>query len=340
MSKRSRITYAVRQYSRFRGGSERTQRNREQLCNALWDFLILLGITVNQLRDTQLWAIALFIQTRLVEGMRAAHARNTTSAIRVLLDEAGQGRVNTVCSNSALGVPRRDRTGARRAYTTDEFAQAIERARGVDEGLARLIAIMYCLGLRKIEAMRCVRYLAGWLALLNAGATELPFAHGAKTNRPRAIEVIPELRVQTVAAIEEALEYCDAHDGYLISGRRIKTLKAARHQLQAMLRSAGVIGKLSSHGLRYSYAVKLAISLLERGVKPEDTLDRVSASLGHGPRAPMILNTYLAEIRSRFALVVIPRSKARNPARAKRGRHLSGPLRTTRSNRSMKFRRK
>ncbi|BDC39155.1 integrase domain-containing protein [Paraburkholderia terrae] len=340
MSYRSRLRHAASQHTLFRGGSEQTQRNRLQLCGPLWDFLILYGIKVAHIRDTPLWAIDLFIQTRLAEGMKPGHARNTTSAIRVLLHEAGCGTVNTACSNAALGVPRRDRGGARRAYTTGEFALTIERAHLVDEGLAHLISLMYYLGLRSIEALRCVRYLADWLALLEAGASELQFEHGAKTNRPRRIEIVDPLRAETLRAIRSALAYCNAHNGWLISGRKNKTLKSARHRLRTTLRAAGLMGRLSSHALRYAYAVNLALSLLKKNVSPEETLDRVSASLGHGPRAQMILNTYLGEIRERFASVVIPRSKPRNPARTRRERHLPGPLRATRSNRSMQFRRK
>jgi hypothetical protein len=310
------------------------------LSDPLWDFLVLLGVTVEHIRDTPAWAIELFMQTCLAEGMKPGHARNTTSAIRVLVFEAGCGSVDTTCSNSAMGVPRRDRSGARRAYTNAELGVALERACQVEAGLAHIIALMHLLGLRSIEALRCTPYLANWLALLQAGASELPFEHGAKTNRPRKIEIIDALRADTVRAIESALEHCKTHDGRLITGRKNTGLKSARHRLRTTLRAAGLIGKLSSHALRYSYAVNLALSLLDKEVTPEETLDRVSAAIGHGQRAKMILNTYLAEIRERFASVVIPRIKPRNPARSMRERHLPGPLRTTRSNRTMQFRRK
>jgi integrase len=298
----------------------------------------LLGVTVEHIRDTPRWAIELFMQTRLAEGMKPGHARNTVSAIRVVVFEAGGGSVDTTCSNAAIGIPQRDRSGARRAYTRAELDVALERARQVEGGLAHIIALMYLTGLRSIEALRCPPYLAQWLALLQAGASELPLAHGAKTNRPRKIEIVDALRADTMRAIESALEHCKTHDGRLITGRQNTSLKSARHRLRTTLRAAGLIGKLSSHGLRYSYAVNLAVSLLDKHVSPEAVLDRVSASLGHGQRAVMILNTYLTEIRERFALVVIPRPTPRDPARSMRERHLPAPLRSTRSNRTMQFR--
>ncbi|OUL80153.1 integrase domain-containing protein [Paraburkholderia hospita] len=338
MSQRSRLRHAARKLSQYRGGSAQTQLNRVQLSDPLWDFLVVLGVTVEHIRRTPEWVIELYMQTRLAEGFNPGHSRNALSAIRVLVFEAGRGSVDTTCSATVMGIPRRDRSGARRAYTKAERDVALERAREVEPGLTHIVALMYLTGLRSIEALRCTPYLAQWLALLQAGASELPLAHGAKTNRPRKIEIIDELRADTVRAIESALEYCKAHGGWLITGRKNTSLKSARHRLRTALRAAGLVGKLSSHSLRYAYAINLAASLLDKQVSPETVLDRVSAALGHGQRAAMILNTYLTEIRERFSCVVIPRPTPREPARSMRERHLPGPLRSTRSNRTLQFR--
>jgi hypothetical protein len=60
-------------------------------------------------------------------------------------------------------------------------------------------------------------------------------------------------------------------------------------------------GELGSHSLRYTYAVDLALALLDAGVPPWKTLIVLSARLGHGPsRTQMILNVYCREIRDRF----------------------------------------
>ncbi|OYD76148.1 UNVERIFIED_ORG: integrase-like protein [Burkholderia sp. CF145] len=327
MGQKSRLSHLSRKYSDGRGGAARTIIHRWQLISQLLVFLGVLGIRAPHIRDTPMWAIALFVQTRLCEGIKPGHLRNMMSAIRVILDEAGRGIVNTACSNDALGVPRRNRKGAHRAQTHAEFAQTIERARAIDEGLAHLLFLMFYLGLRSIEALRSARELPGWLALLRAGADRLPFQYGAKTNRYREIEIIRGLRAQTIHAIESALAYCQAHND----------LRTARSRLRDWLYAAGIRGQLSSHSLRYSHAVNLALALLDEGVSPAKTLDRVSASLGHGARAQMILNTYLQEIRHRFASVVIPRRIPRKPAKTVVGRHLPGPQRMIRSNRRMKF---
>ncbi|AUT60239.1 integrase domain-containing protein [Paraburkholderia terrae] len=337
MGQKSRLSHASRDYSHYRGGAARTIINRWQLIEPLLVFLGELGIKVPHIRNTPMWAIALFVQTQLCRGVKAGHARNMTTAIRVLLDEAGAGIVNTACSNDALGVPRRNRKGARRAQTHAEFAQTIERARAIDEGLAHLLCLMFYLGLRCVEALRSARELQGWLALVRAGADRLPFQYGAKTNRYREIEIIRGLRAQTIRALESALEYCQAHNNNLITGAD-DDLRTARSRLRDWLYAAGIRGQLSSHSLRYSHAVNLALAHLDEGVSPETTVDRVSASLGHGARAQMILNTYLQEIRHLFASVVIPRRIPRKPAKTMMGRDLPGPQRMIRSNRRMKFR--
>ncbi|MEM5389111.1 integrase domain-containing protein [Paraburkholderia phymatum] len=336
MGQTSRLRHGSRQYSMFRGGSYKTRDNRRQLTHELWGFPMRLGIRVTHIRDTPLWVIKLYVQMRLCEGMKAAHGRNMTTAIRVLLDEAGRGLVNTVCSNDALGVPRRDRTGTRRALSPEEFAQMRERARCVDEGLAHHISIMYYLGPRAIEALRSADTLAGWLALLRMGANSLPFSHGAKTNRFRNIEIISSLRDQTIQTIEAALAYCEAHSGRLINGMD-NDLRTSRNRMRTALQAAGFSGDTVSHCCRYSYAVNLALELLDAGVSPDAVMDRVSRALGHGDRAPMVLNTYLREIKERFASVTIPRVPSRNPNRAGRRRNLPGPQRTIRSNRVMQF---
>ncbi|CAD6542394.1 integrase domain-containing protein [Paraburkholderia sabiae] len=336
MGQKSRLSHASRNYTHFRGGAAQTMQNRLRLIEALWAFIALLGIKLNHIRDTPLWLIMLFVQTRLCEGIRPGHARNMTSAIRVILDEAGCSMVNTTCSNDALGVPRRDRKGAHRAQTRAEFEQTIIRAQAVDEGLAHHLSLMYILGLRSVEALRSAHELAGWLGLLRAGADRLPFQYGAKTNRLRQIEIIPGAGEETVRIIEAALAYCETHNGNLITGVDAD-LRTSRDRLRYLLKAARICGQLSSHSLRYSYSVNLALGLLDGGVSEEETLDRVSAALGHGARAQMILNTYLQEIRDRFATVVIPRRPSRNPGGSVRGRHLPGPQRMIRSNRRLKF---
>jgi hypothetical protein len=337
MGQKSRLLHALRIYTRVRGGADRTIANRVQLFEQLLRFLFEMGIRIHHIRETPLWAVALFVQMRLCEGLKPGHAQNTLAAIHVILDEAGAGMVNTTCSNRALGVPRRDRRGAHRAQTREEYEQTLERARAVDQGLAHLLELMFFLGLRCTEALRAARELAGWLALLKAGADRLPFQYGAKTNRYRVIEIISGLREQTIGTIESALAYCQSNNGNLITGAE-EDLRTARGRMRDWFYAAGIRGVLSSHSLRYTYAVNLALALLHEGVSPAEVLDRVSNAIGHGARAQLMLGTYMQEIQDRFTSVVIPRRKPRNPFKTVLGRHLPGPQRTIRSNRQMKFR--
>ncbi|MEM5389114.1 integrase domain-containing protein [Paraburkholderia phymatum] len=210
--------------------------------------------------------------------------------------EARCGIVDTACTNDAPRAPCRGRTGARRAQTQSEFAETLRRARAVDPGLAHLLCLMRLLGLRPIEALRCVRELADWLVLLRIGVQYLRLPRGAGASRARRIEIIGPLREDTIRAIEAALEHCEAHDGKLIPGADQKT---QRNRLRAMLQSARISGELSTLSLRHAYAVSLANALMEAGASPEQARERVFASVGQGPRAHMFLDTYLREIGER-----------------------------------------
>ncbi|MEM5440066.1 integrase domain-containing protein [Paraburkholderia diazotrophica] len=210
--------------------------------------------------------------------------------------EAGCGNVDTACTNDAPGAPCRRRTGVRRAQTQSEFAETLRRARAVDPGLAHLLCLIRLLGLRPVEALRCVRELADWLVLLRIGVQYLRLPRGVGTSRPRRIEIIDPLREDTIRAIEAALEHCETHDGKLIAGADHKT---QRNRLRALLQSARISGELSSQSLRHAYAVSLSNALMDAGASPEQARERVFASVGQGLRAHMFLDTYLREIGER-----------------------------------------
>ncbi|CAE6707085.1 hypothetical protein LMG22931_01081 [Paraburkholderia nemoris] len=105
-------------------------------------------------------------------------------------------------------------------------------------------------------------------------------------------------RQDTIEAIRSALTYCQEHDFELITGSG-KALKSAMNRLKALLRRAGMVGQVSFHSLRYTYA--LTAASVDGGIAPYEVLVQLSESMGHGPtRAQMILEHYCQPIKIRI----------------------------------------
>ncbi len=224
---------------------------------------------------------------------------NIFAAIRVTSGHAGRN-IDTVCSNKNLQLVRRVRKGTKRALTPNEIEELLARARGIDQGLTHLISLALYLGLRRKEALMCPRDLEMWLGALMRGESTLSLMRGSKNARPRQVHVIESERTQTIESIRSALAYCREHNLELITGSG-KTLKSAMNRLKALLRRAGMVGPVSFHSLRYTYALKSALEMLGSGMAPYEVLVQLSESLGHGPsRAQMILRHYCQPIRDRF----------------------------------------
>jgi hypothetical protein len=338
MGKKSRLCHAAANYSKFRGGAYDTIANRRQLTGDLFEFLARINVLEPLLRDIPLWAVEYYINILLVEGTKPGHLHNTLSAIRVIFDEAGCGAVNTVCSNAAMAVPRRNREGKRQAVTDQQYHDMCKRAYAADEGLGLIVQLQRFLGLRSIEAFACGRELPGWRDRLRAGADRLHLARVGKNGRPRDIEVLPVYREETIRVVEAALAYCEVRDFEFVTGRG-----GGRHssetKLRTLYRKAEIEKEDCSHRLRYRYALDLALVLHGMGKEAFEVVLRTSNSLGHGGGARLVYirTTYLSAIRDLLGPVHIPKGQS---DRAPRGVHsASGDTRRRmiRSNRSMQF---
>jgi hypothetical protein len=299
MGMKADLIHDIAMKSASAGGSKRTQQARRELLTLYVAFLVSIGALCRYVREVAVWTIPLFASFCLVEGMKPGHLQNVFAALRVVFAEAGVD-LSVTCSNHALGLPRRDRSGKRRAQTQEEYSTYVERARREHEGLMHIIILMHYFGLRMKEAMLSAQDLPIWRDALAQGLTTILIQRGVKNNRPRAVAVLHNRLKETLDAVDAALAYCRENNFRLVNGKN-SDLKSSKEKLAYLFRKIGMTGQLSAHSARYTYAVNKANELLDSGVPPYETLVAISTYLGHGPsRWAMILNVYCHEIRHRF----------------------------------------
>jgi integrase len=281
------------------GGSFEHQEHRRHLVTPFLRYVRSVGALSRSIAEIPGWVVHTYAAWCIGQGMQAGNMENIFSAIRVVFGALGND-ISDTCSNRQLGLPRRARKGARRAQSPAEIEALIERANRIDRGLALMIALARNLGLRRKEALMCCKDLQMWHDALASGKTKIEVLRGSKNSRPREVEILEDRRAETLKAIDAALAYASEHNLELITGRG-KTLKSGMNRLKALLPRCRMIGELSFHSLRYTYALDLALQLEDGGVPPYETLVRVASSLGHGPtRTQMILNYYCQPIAYRF----------------------------------------
>jgi integrase len=299
MSMMSKAIHESAVSSKKAGGSFATQQNRRFDTTGLLRFARQVGELHSSISEIPAWVVHAYAQYCAAQRKAAGTLANIFAAIRVTSRYAGRN-IDDVCSNKELRLVRRVRKGAKRAMSPTEIDELLVRAKRIDHGLTHMISLALHLGLRRKEALMCSPDLAMWLDALERGDSTLSLMRGSKNARPRHVRVIEGERAQTIESIRSALAYCREHNLELITGNG-KTLKSAMNRLKALLRRAGVTGPTSFHSLRYTYALRSALELLDAGVPPYDVLVQLSESLGHGPtRAQMILGHYCQPIRDKF----------------------------------------
>ncbi|MCX4149028.1 integrase domain-containing protein [Paraburkholderia madseniana] len=299
MSMMSKAIHDSAVSSKKAGGSFATQQNRRFDTTGLLRFARQVGELHSSISEIPAWEIHAYAQYCAAQGKATGTLANIFAAIRVTSRYAGRN-IDAVCSNKELQLVRRVRKGTKRAMTPREIEALFVRAKRIDHGLTHMISLALHLGLRRKEALMCPPDLRMWLDALERGDSTISLMRGSKNARPRQVRVIESERAQTTESVRSALAYCREHNLELITGNG-KTLKSAMNRLKALLRRAGVTGPTSFHSLRYTYALKSALELLEAGVPPYDVLVQLSESLGHGPtRAQMILGHYCQSIRDKF----------------------------------------
>lgn len=303
--------------SKKAGGSFSTQQIRRFNTTGLLRFARQVGELRASIIELPAWVIHAYAQYCMAQRKAAGTLANIFSSIRVTSGTAGRN-IDKACGNRELRLTRRVRKGTKRAQTPIEIEELLARARRIDNGLTHLISLALCLGLRRKEALMCPRDLAMWLDALTRGESTLPLMRGAKNARPREVRIIQSKRAETIESIASALAYCREHNFELVTGSG-KTLKSAMNRLKVLLRRAGMVGQVSFHSLRYTYALTSALEMLDSGIAPYEVLVQLSESMGHGPkRAQMILAHYCQPIRDRFEGHISPReveAHRRHPAK-------------------------
>ena len=299
MSMMSKAVHSCAVSSKKAGGSFATQQNRRFDTTGLLRFARQLGELRASVGEIAPWVIHAYAQYCIAQGKTAGTLANIFSAVRVTSRHGGRD-IDHVCNNTELQLARRVRRGAKRAMNPMEIDQLMERAKRIDQGLTHMISLALHLGLRRKEALMCAPDLQMWLDALVRGDSTLALMRGSKNARPRQVRIIESERSQTIEAIRCALAYAREHNLELITGTG-RTLKSAMNRLRALLRRAGMVGPISFHSLRYTYALKSALEMLDGGMAPYEVLVELSESLGHGPtRIQMILGHYCQSIRERF----------------------------------------
>ncbi|SOE68986.1 Phage integrase, N-terminal [Burkholderia sp. OK233] len=316
MGMMSQAIHSAAVSSKKAGGSYGTQQNRRFDTTGLLRFARQVGELHASIGQLPTWVIHAYAQYCMAQGKAAGTLANIFSAIRVTSGTAGRD-IDEACGNRKLRLTRRVRKGTKRAQTVSEIQELLARARRTDIGLMHLISLALHLGLRRKEALMCPRDLQMWLDALMRGESSIPLMRGAKNARPRDVRIVQSNRKDTIEAIRSALTYCQEHDFELITGSG-KTLKSAMNRLKALLRRAGMVGQVSCHSLRYTYALTAASEMLDAGIAPYEVLVQLSESMGHGPtRTQMILEHYCQPIKIRFeGHISLPQDEAhrRRPA--------------------------
>ena len=208
-------------------------------------------------------------------------------------------------------MTRSVRKGTKRAQTVSEIQELLARARRTNIGLMHMISLALHLGLRRKEDLMCPRDLQMWLDAPMHGESSIPLMRGAKKARPRDARMVQSNRQDTIEAIRSALTYCQEHDFELITGSG-KALKSAMNRLKALLRRTGMVGQVSFHSLRYTYALRKVCTT--RFLRIAQFAARVVvAAKPPGPRSPFCSNRrkvrlpkFMASAPTCFTLCAVP----------------------------------
>jgi hypothetical protein len=299
MGKRSEGVHHAARMSAAAGGSLDTMKHRRLHWAEFSRLMARMGHTLGSVHDVTDWMPEFFVWFLVAGATKAGTLANYRASIAVIQRTAGQD-VGEATNSRHLQLERRDRSGKHRARTPAEYAELVDAARRVAEGALHIISLMRWLGLRRREALRCGPSLESWRSAILRGSRRLAVELGAKNKRPRRTEVLEGHVQETLAAIEAALAYCRIRNFELVTGRSGK-LETGKSRLKTHFENLPMRGPLSSHSLRYTYAVDYANAELDKGVPPVDVLVALSERLGHGPsRVKMILDVYCWQIRHRF----------------------------------------
>lgn len=284
--------------------SDADNKKVTEMCNVFERVLHQLGLHVVEREHIQTWHVQEFFDYRLtVDEISDATAMNNAAVLRRALPKAA------IPSNSELGINPRDRSGTHCPKTTAEVLSAFDATptwRTQDEGFRLVAELQGALGLRALEAIKCVRCLRDWEHALRYGATALHLTReaGPKGGLPRNISIFADERADLLNLVQRARAFARQYrtgpeappgqrrpHGMLIVSN---SLEHARNLYGDAWRDAGLVRAEASHSLRYGAAQRLLARFSAEGLPRADCLVRIASELGHGDtRGKWINQVYL-----------------------------------------------
>ena len=310
MSRRSIAKNSVHVAMKKLGGARSTQVQRKQKALALMTWCFENGYCVNSIKEVTAPAVNAFFESLKVtdsrrrkdakpRGCSVATLHNYLASIRAAMQALGASPDALGITAKLIGLAPKSRKGTKKPVTDEIFEAAIQAAmvRG-EQGLAIVLKLERYLGLRGLEALMNSKALVDIAQQIKDVVEEattmptIPVIFGTKGGKIRMTVVIQKYLLESISAIEEALNYARSHDGFLIEGKK-KGLKFARARYRYSLPLIGLKGAYSAHSLRYRYVCDKILEMVQAGYPRDEVLTQVSKLIGHGPgRGRMITLVY------------------------------------------------
>lgn len=209
--------------------------------------------------------------------------QNAMAELRGIYRAAGMEKFadHRELTNRALGLDGRSRDGTHRVPSDGEYRK-ITAALAENSKFSRekaLFELCRNLGLRVEEAVQSDKSLRTWARQLEAG-TRLSVIYGTKGGRARDVRIPASLRGDAIKAVRDCIAHCKSHpEGRLIDAPSVQRATERVHYVASRV---GMVGEISPHSLRYSFAHDAARTYLAEGLSKRETLSALSLDLGHG----------------------------------------------------------
>lgn len=266
----------ARSVARKAGGSYKTVDAREAVASRLADFLQKENIQIRDLAHLKTSHVEKFAAARLKEGVSPRTLSNELSSVRVILREAGRGKLADNLDNKALGAAGGSREGTKTAISDERLATLRAVVLAKDEGVARVIDLQRALGLRAEEGVKAYKSLATWERKLTNGEP-VRVIYGTKGGRPR--DVWPSDPARALATVQAARELAKRQAGVLIAKPDERT---AMNRYRYVMSKSGFVKKEAGHSLRYSFAQEQLANYPTEGYSKNEVRSLTSQDLGHG----------------------------------------------------------
>lgn len=282
--------YEIKGVVRKTAGSRASHQARLSTARDFFHTLEAIGFKIDNFHKVKPDHVLKYFEIKKAEGTYSDRTlANKASYLRTVFGAIAQSKTlkqATDLSNADLGLQRSSRAGTHEVMPREQF-DAVHAALPI--GPREAMSLQRVLGLRAMEAVRCVNSLPQWEKQLERG---LPVSvrFGTKGGRPR--ETHPVDREIALAAVRAARAVVKQQDGHLITGGN--ELRSAVRAYQRALFNAGFKGSQSSHSARYEYARARYQTLIDEGLDSRSAVSVVSMDLGHGDgRTDYVRQVYL-----------------------------------------------